>query len=428
MENSKILIELDAQELTNLIKKEPELFIGETLKEILIRSINKEYEEKTGEKYNLNSTYQRWSKNPGSININNEKIKIDVPRMRNKQTLKTEEPEIYREMKKEVQTDRRFLRLLVNGLSQRKYKEAAQLITKSFGLSQSRISRLFSKEAEEALKEFESRDLWGYDFIALVIDGKSFSKQQIVHAVGITSSGIKIMLGFIHTTTENSQAIKGLLKNLIERNFSFEEGILVVSDGSKGIRKATEEIFGQKAAIQRCQWHKRENVISYLSDKDKEIYKGKLQQAYEEPIYETARASSMEIYEQLNRVNRSANNALLEGLEETLTIHRLGLREELGRSFCTTNIIENINSQLSRNLRNVKRLKDTQMQARWVSISLLNIEQNMNRVRNYKKLILLRDALKSLLEIEKRMLLNVIRGSQKIFQLNLNNYLLKLPG
>jgi len=188
MKNSKIIVELDTEELINLIKNQPELFIGDTLKQIVIRSINKEYEEKTGEKYNRNSKYQRWSKNPGSININNEKIKIEVPRMRNKQTLKTEEPEIYREINKEVKIDRRFLRLLVNGLSQRKYKKAAQLISESFGLSQSRMSRLFNKEAEKALKEFESRDLGGYDFVAIIIDGKSFSKQQIVHAVGITST------------------------------------------------------------------------------------------------------------------------------------------------------------------------------------------------------------------------------------------------
>ena len=402
MENNKILIEINASELTNMIKNQPELFIGETIKDIIKQSIKKEYEEKTGEKYNRESEYQRWSSNPGSVNINNEKVKIEVPRMRNKRTLKTEEPEIYKEMNKQVEIDRRFLRLLVNGLSQRKYKKAAQLITESFGLSQSRMSRLFSKQAEKALKEFESRDFGNYDFVSIMIDGKYFSKQQIVHAVGITSTGIKIMLGFIHTTTENSRAIKGLLKNLIERNLRFEEGILVVSDGSKGIRKAVEEVFGQKAVIQRCQWHKRENVISYLDDKNKEIYKGKLQRAYQEPVYEIAKARLIELHEELKRINRSAANSLLEGLEETLTIHYLGIREQLGKSFCTTNIIESINSQLSRNLRNVKRWRDTNMQARWVSISLLDIEQNLNRVRNYENLYLLKDALKSALNIEQK--------------------------
>ncbi len=402
MQNNKIIVEIEAEKLTEMIKNQPELFIGETIKDIIVKSINREYEEKTGELYNRESKYQRWGKNPGSITINNEKVRIEVPRMRNKGTLKTEEPEIYKEINKEVETDGRFVRLLVNGLSQRKYKKAAQLITESFGLSQSRISRIFSEEAEKALKEFESRDLGNYDFVGLIIDGKYFSKQQIVHAVGITSGGDKIMLGFVHTTTENSEAVKGLLKNLIGRNFSYQEGIIVISDGSKGIRKAVEEVFGEKAAYQRCQWHKRENVISYLSEKDKQIYKGKLQRAYQEPIYETAKTRLMEIYEELNKINRTAANSLLEGLEETLTIHRLGLREELGQSFSTTNIIENINSQLSRNLRNVKRWRDTKMVARWVAISLLDIEANMNRVKNYEKIYLLKDALKSLLKIEQK--------------------------
>ena len=127
------------------------MFIGETLKEILIKSINKEYEEKTGEKYNRESKYQRWSKNPGSITINNEKAKIEVPRMRNKETLETEEPEIYRGMKKEVETDQRFLRLLINGLSQRKYKKAAQLITE----------RIKSKQNESSVQQRSRESIKG---------------------------------------------------------------------------------------------------------------------------------------------------------------------------------------------------------------------------------------------------------------------------
>jgi len=402
MQNNKILIEIDKEEIIRMIQNQPELFVGETMKDIIQKSIYKEAEEKAGERYNRDSQYQRWGKNPGSVSINNEKVRLEVPRIREKDSGKTEEPEIYRTMKKTVEVDRRFLRYLLNGLSQKKYKKAAQMITDSFGLSQSSMSRKFNREAEKALKEFDSRDLSLYDIVAILIDGKYFKKEQIVHAVGITMNGDKIMLGFIHTTTENSKSIAELLKRLINRNLRFEEGILFISDGSKGIHKAIDEVFGDKALLQRCQWHKRENIISYLSDRDKDLYRGKLQRAYDEPDYHTAKSRLLEINKELQRVNRSAANSVLEGLEESLTIHRLGLKEELGKSLSTTNIIENINSQLSSKSKNVKRWKDSEMRGRWVAMMLLEIEPNMYRIINSKKLHLLRTALRTELKIEQQ--------------------------
>jgi transposase-like protein len=187
------------------------------------------------------------------------------------------------------------------------------------------------EESRKQLEEFEKRDLGGYNFVAIVLDGKYLSKEQIVISLGITITGVKIPLGFIQTTTENSKAIKGLLKNLIARDFHFESGIFALIDGSKGIQKAVEETFGKYALIQRCQWHKRENVISYLSVNDREKYRRKLQRAYDEPDYGTAKRKLLEIRDDLKRINRSAANSLEEGLEETLTLHRLGLEELLQR-------------------------------------------------------------------------------------------------
>jgi len=99
-------------------------------------------------------------------------------------------------------------------------------------------------------------------------------RDNIVIALGVTITGIKVPLGFIQTTTENSESVKGLLKNLIERNFHFEEGLLTIIDGSKGLRKAVGETFGNLSLIQRCQWHKRENVVSYLPEEKRDIYRG----------------------------------------------------------------------------------------------------------------------------------------------------------
>jgi transposase-like protein len=288
------------------------------------------------------------------------------------------------------------------GLSQNDYGKVTKTISDSFGLSQSTISRKFIEESSAELEKYEKRDLGRYDFVALLLDGKYLAREQVVIAMGITTGGDKLLLGFIQTTSENTKAVKGLLKNLLERNFRFAEGILCVIDGSKGLRKAAKETFGEYCLIQRCQWHKRENVVSYLSEKDAPIFRNRMQSAYKEPTYEMAKARLIEIKNDLQKINRSAANSLEEGLEETLTLHRLGLSVELGRSLSTTNCIENVNSKLGNYLRKIKHWKTSDMLARWVSLAMLETEPRMRKINNYNKLHLLRKALKTELKLKEK--------------------------
>lgn len=168
---------------------------------------------------------------------------------------------------------------------------------------------------------------------------------------------------------------------------------MCVIDGSKGLYKAVREIFGRFAEVQRCQWHKRENVVSYLAEKDQAGYRRRLQQAYQRADYAEAKAALLEIHTELERVNRSAAWSLIEGLEETLTLHRLGLFELLGKSLKTTNCIENLNSQLAKYLGRVKRWMDSDQRQRWVAMGLLEVEQKMRRIDHAEHLELLRAAL-----------------------------------
>jgi len=378
----------------------------EVAKILANQMIEDEVKSKAGERYERDKPedgqYSRWGSNPGSIRIGEEKVKIRVPRIKNNHTDQTQSPENYKKLRQIELPSESLMKRIILGLSQKDYDEVVKMGVDSFGLSQSSVSKAFIEETADILKEFEKRELGRYDFVALVIDGKYLSKENIVIALGVTMGGEKIPLGFIETTTENSKAIKGLLKNLIERNFRFEEGILTLIDGSKGLKKAVEETFGEYAAIQRCQWHKRENVVSYLTEEEQIIFRGKLQRAYSEPIYEIAKAKLLEIKKELLLINRTAANSLAEGLEETLTIHRLGLVEQLGRSFSTTNLIENLNSQLRKYLGRVKYWMNSDMRCRWVATSLLQIEKKMRRVNNYEKLHLLRKALKAELKIDQQ--------------------------
>lgn len=365
-----------------------------------------EVRQKAGERYSREKqnegNYARWGSNPGSIRIGEEKVKMRIPRLYDKQTGRTESLDSYKKLRETELPSEALLKKIIIGLSEHRYEEVVKMATESFGLSQSSVSRAFIEESKKALECFERRELGLYDFIALVIDGKYLAKEQVVIALGITISGDKIPLGFIHTTTENSRAIKGLLRNLIERGFKFTEGILTITDGSKGLIKAVKETFGRFAIEQRCTWHKRENVVSYLRDAEKDIYRGKLQRAYSEPDYETTKMKLLQIRDELRKINYSAANSLEEGLEETLTLHRLGLVEELGKSLSTTNTIENLNSQLGGYLRRIKYWVTPEMRARWVATTLLQIEKRMRKINSYKKLNLLRTALKTELKIEQQ--------------------------
>jgi len=365
---------------------------------IMINSLlDQEVCDYTGQRYRHNkphdSRYSRWGFNPGSVKLGGQKIPIDVPRVFDKKESKNIALEYYEKLKDLPHQDQQVIFSVLRGLSMRDYGSVIDQLHDSFGLSSSSISRSFVEHSKEALEEFETRKLTSEEFVAIFLDGKCLAMQQMVIALGITITGRKIPLGVIQTTTENATSIKGLLKDLIERGLKFEDGLLFIIDGSKGLRKAIIETFGEKAVIQRCQWHKRENIVSYLNEDDQQYFRKKLQAAYREPKYEDAKEKLLSIHEELKVLNRSAANSLNEGLEETLTIHRLKMYKYFDRSFTTTNCIENLNSQLTKYIRKVKRWMSSNQRYRWVVLGIMEAEYRMRKVQNYKELGLLRDAI-----------------------------------
>lgn len=379
---------------------------AEMLKILANNLMMEDIENKCGERYSRikpeEGRYNRWGANPGSIKVGQEKVPIDVPRYYDNQEERAQNCDVYSDIKEQESPTEEMIKSILLGLSQRDYGKINKTIAESFGLSQSSISRKFIENSSEELEKYEKRDLGKYDFVGLLLDGKYLSGEQIVICMGITITGDKLLLGFIETTSENTKAVKGLLKNLLDRNFRFTEGLLCVIDGSKGLKKAVSETFGKYCLVQRCQWHKRENVVSYLSDKDAPIFRARMQSAYKEPTYESAKRRLMEIKNDLMKINRTAANSLQEGLEDTLTLHRLGLSAELGRSLSTTNCIENVNSKLAGYLRKIKHWKSPDMLARWIAMGLIETESRMRRISNHKKLYLLREAIKTELKLEQK--------------------------
>ena len=172
----------------------------------------------------------------------------------------------------------------------------------------------------------------------------------------------------------------------------------MVLDGSKGLRAAVRRAFGKKALVHRCQWHKRENVVGYLPKDKQRWWRKRLQAAYERPTYAEAKTALDAIGRDLAEQNLSAADSLKEGLEETLTLHRLGVFPLLGISLKTTNCLESIFSQVESRTRRVSHWKNSSQKQRWLATALLDIEPRLRRVRGYRHLGQLRTALQHELE------------------------------
>src|SRR4051812_13118214 len=224
--------------------------------------------------------YSRWGFHPGSVRIGNQKLSVAVPRIVDKTSGQVDNVGLYDELKDLPDQKEEMVLSVLKGLSTRDYSQVACQLLDSFGLSASSISRHFIEHSTQAVEAFTNRSLKEEKYVALFIDGKHLAGEQMIIVLGITDGGIKKPLDVIQSTTENSRCIKEMLSSLISRGLAYEQGLLVVTDGSRGIHKAVEDTFGHYAVLQRCQWHKRENVVSYLKDSEQTAMRKALQQAY----------------------------------------------------------------------------------------------------------------------------------------------------
>ena len=360
--------------------------------------LQKEVSQLAGERYSREGGvpgYARWGGQRGSVYLADQKVAIAVPRVRDRRRGQEVPLSAYQALQDPRRAEEASLRKVLKGLSCRDYEPCVDAVSETFGLSSSSMSRRFKRASGKKLAELAERDLSAYDIVALFLDGKTFGDDAMVIALGITMKGKKVVLGFVQTATENERVCSQFLRSLVERGLNVETGVLCVIDGAKGLRKALDEVFGAKAAVQRCQWHKRENVVRYLPTSKQATFRGKLQRAYDQPTYRKAKTALKKVRGELNVLNQSAVASLDEGFEETLTVHRLGLFKELGRSFKTTNCIENLNSLIGNRTGKVDRWRNSEQKHRWLATAILDIEPRLRTVAGYRHLPRLRAALQS---------------------------------
>lgn len=335
----------------------------------------------------------RWGRQGGSVYLLDQKVPVNVPRVRDRARGTEVRLPLYRSLQSPRGADEGLLLRVLRGISCRSYQAAAEAIPEALGMSPSTVSRRFIRVSARKLAELLERDLSGHDFVALVLDGKAFGKSEMVTALGITLDGKKVILGFVETATENETVCAEFLRGLVDRGLSFEKGLLVAIDGAKGLRKAVDRVFAGHALVQRCQWHKRENVVRYLGEAQKQAIRRRLQHAYNRPTLAEAKAALLRVKKELSLQNESAVRSLEEGFEETLTLHRLGLFRELGISLKTTNSIESLHSLLASRTDKVDHWKNSNQRQRWVATALLDIEPDLRRIKGFRHLPALRHAL-----------------------------------
>ena len=309
--------------------------------------LSQELDEIAGVRYARKaSSVRRWGRQGGSVYLGGQRIPISVPRARDTAANRELTLATYKALQSPKEVDDTLLLRVLKGLSCRNYEACAKDVPEAFGLSSSSVSRQFIQATAHKLKTFQERSLEDLDLVGLILDGKSF-------------------------------------------------GI----DGSKGLFNAVTRSLKGYVCVQRCQWHKRRNVTSYLAKGQQARIKRKMQKAYEKPTYHEAKADLLSLKPELALMNQSAVRSLEEGLEETLTIHRLGMMPDLRKSFRTTNCIESVNSMAKDLTRNVKRWRNSKQRHRWLAAALIDIEPRLNRVSGHKHLPMLRVALKNELKL-----------------------------
>ena len=204
--------------------------------------------------------------------------------------------------------------------------------------------------------------------------------------MGFTSDGTKHVLGIWSGATENAEVCKGLLNDLIERGLPADRSYLFVLDGSKALSKAVRAVFGDRAEVQRCHVHKERNVISYLPDEYHRMVRQRLHAAWGMTDYGKAKKALLKLVKYLATLSASAARSLEEGLEQTLTVHRLKLPDQLRLTFRTTNPIENCFSSTRHLCRNVKRWRNDDMAVRWAGTMLLEAEKKFRRIRGFREM------------------------------------------
>lgn len=342
----------------------------------------------------------RWGRTTGRVGFHGGKVALDRPRVRSKTTGKELALPSWQEASERGFLEEWAMSLMLMNVATRKVGRAVRLPEAGVpseagsGLSKSAVSRRFKALTEARLAEWMASDLSQHDLLVIQIDGLHLDDNLLmIGAVGVDAMGNKHPLGVVEGATENATTVQALLDNLIERGLDPAVCRLFIVDGAKALTKAIRRTFGADIPIQRCQVHKARNVTDRLDRKHHAAVRRALRQAWEMADAEKAERLLRNLARRLEAEAPGVSKSLLEGLDEILTVTRLGLPPELRRSLASTNIIESMNSVIRQVCRNVKRWRDAKMGLRWTAAGMLEAAKGFRRLKAHKQLPILKAAL-----------------------------------
>jgi len=341
----------------------------------------------------------RWGRTRGKIGFHGGKVAVERPRLRDFAGGELALPS-WQQAVAEDWLGRWAMNLMLINVSTRKFRRAVRLpegdvpAPAGSGVSKSAASRHFVALSSARLQEWMAADLSGLDILVVQIDGIHISEHIVlVAAIGIDGNGVKHPLGLIEGATEHAAVVQALIDDLVERGLDPAMPRLFIIDGAKALSKAIRRSFGRQTPIQRCQIHKARNIMERLPKPLHAAVRRALRQAWELDDADKAEKLIRNLAQRLEREAPGVSRSILEGLDEILTVSRLGLPAQLRRSLACTNIIENVMGTVRQVSRNVKRWQSASMALRWTAAAMLEAKKGFRKLKAFKQLPALRAAL-----------------------------------
>jgi len=385
--NPVVQMMLPMAEMVGWLRKGVSELVRQASLQLMDLLMQEEVRQRVGERSQRQAerTANRWGSEEGYCVVMGQKVPVKRPRVRTTDDTEVRLGSYELFHRGEPLTETVWEKLML-GLSTRQYGQAVRQFTEAYGLEKSAVSEHFIEASRAKLKDMMESRLDKTRLCALLIDATPFEGQQMVAALGIAQDGRKTILGIRQGATENATVVGELLGDLMSRGLDFTEPRLYVLDGGKALTAAVKKYAGESATIQRCQVHKRRNVLDHLTDEQKPGVAKRLNAAYALEDYAAAKQALNQLHRELMDLNPSAARSLGEGMDETLTVHRLHVPMQLRKTLASTNVIESAFSIVERVCRNVKRWHGGDQRERWVGSGLLVAQKQFRRITGYKQI------------------------------------------
>lgn len=395
---AKAFCELLRPDLTEIVQQGLNDYMADGVKLLLELLMQAEAQLRCGDRYARQSDREasRWGTEKGTGIVFGQQTEVERPRLRSSRNGEAEvQLETYKAMNNGNLIDERLMASVLAGVSTRRYSTTVARELRSKGVSKSAVSRRAIAATKPTVEAFLKQPLDKRDLVVLMFDGIHVARRQMVVCIGLDMNGRKHVLAARVGATENEIVCRDLIRDMVERGLSSEKQYLFVIDGSKALVQSIRAAFGQDAQIQRCQEHKIRDVQGYLPVKMRQEIRSKLMAAYDEKSEKNAWKRLDKIRHELSLVSEKAANALIEGLYETLTVHRLGVTGLLRKSLRTTNVMESAFSSVRRYMGRVTKFADEAQIELWIIRSILEAERHFRTISGNRQLAKLRRSLDS---------------------------------